>query len=170
MEAKIVHLQNEMKEAKASHMNLEQSKRLCEQKLIDLDKKHNGNFLFDLKSAHFLKTIVCSRALVIAKILYISVITELLVEHNELLAHIKRSEEVTKGQQNGYASIVREKQRLEQEIAVLITAQKAYRMREAMAHSKIQEALNVAEAAIAEKNAAIQREKDIKGSIFPTYV
>lgn len=87
----------------------------------------------------------------------------MLLEHNELLAQIKRSEELAKGQQNAYSSVVREKERLEQEIAISIEAQKSYRIREALAHSKLQEALSVAEAAIAEKNDAIRREKDIKG-------
>lgn len=46
MEAKNLQLQNEMKNVKSDHMNLEQSKRLCEQKLIDLDRKHSGEYRF----------------------------------------------------------------------------------------------------------------------------
>lgn len=44
LESKVGNLQNEMKNAKVLHMNLEKSKQLCEQKLIDLDKKHNGKW------------------------------------------------------------------------------------------------------------------------------
>lgn len=76
---------------------------------------------------------------------------------------MKRTEEFIKNRQNENVSILRERERLEQQIAVSESAQKAYRMREMIAYSKIQEALNVAEAAIAEKNAALTREKDIRG-------
>lgn len=91
--------------------------------------------------------------------------SELLAEHNELLAQLKRSDNIAKGKQNEFASILRENERLGQEIAISKSAQKAYRIREVMAYAKIQEAIGVAEAAITEKNAAVQREKDIKGMI-----
>lgn len=42
--------------------------------------------------------------------------------------------------------------------------QKQYQLRESTAHAKIQEAIQTVEIAIAEKNAALQREKEIRGT------
>lgn len=44
-----------------------------------------------------------------------------------------------------------------------MSTQKTYRLREIVAYNKIQEALNIAETAIAEKNEALSKEKEIRG-------
>lgn len=89
-----------------------------------------------------------------------------MTEHNELLEQLKRTEEATKAKQSEFASILREKERLEQQVAISASAQNTYRIREAIAYGKIQEAIILAETAIAEKKAALVREKDIRGNLF----
>ena len=40
-----------------------------------------------------------------------------------------------------------------------------YQLRESTAHKKVQDAIQMVEVAIAEKNAALQREKEIRGEL-----
>lgn len=84
-------------------------------------------------------------------------------EQNQLFEQVKRTEELNKNSKTEIANIMREREHLEQTVALALMTQKEYRIRESIAYNKIQEALNIAEVAIAEKNAALVRENEIRG-------
>lgn len=52
-----------------------------------------------------------------------------------------------------------------QQLTFLYEQQKQYRIRESTAHEKIQDALQMVETAVAEKNAALLHEKEIRGKV-----
>lgn len=57
----------------------------------------------------------------------------------------------------------RERDNFEKRYMEMCEIHKQYQVRESINYSKIQDALNVAETAINEKNAALEREKEIRG-------
>lgn len=62
-------------------------------------------------------------------------------------------------------NMIHEREKLEKQVSMANTSQHTLRIRESIAFNKIQEALNLAEVAISEKNAALVREKDITGEL-----
>lgn len=60
----------------------------------------------------------------------------------------------------------KERDEYKNQIKSLTELRKQFQVRESIAHSKIQDALNMVETALAEKSAAMQREKEIRGSIL----
>lgn len=51
------------------------------------------------------------------------------------------------------------------QLKLLGEQQKQYQLRESTAHTKIQDAIQMVEIALAEKSAALQREKEIRGKL-----
>lgn len=60
----------------------------------------------------------------------------------------------------------RDRDECKNQLRVLSEQQKQYQLRESMAHAKMEDAIQMVEAAIAEKNEALQREKEIRGKLI----
>lgn len=145
LEAKIAGLKNDIAEANTEKMSLEESKRLCEEQLMALDKRHNGSVC---------SLVLCS--LIWKYNLNFFPCAELTIEHNQILTQMKNTEAQM-------LRILRERDALERECTLLQLARREGKIREEVVYAKMQEALNVAEIAIAEKTEALKREKDIQG-------
>lgn len=88
---------------------------------------------------------------------------DLAIEHKEVLAQLKNMENTIR--ENRYEAIELKKERddYKNQLKSLCERQKQYQLRESTAHTKIQDAIQMVEIALAEKNAATQREKEIRG-------
>lgn len=57
----------------------------------------------------------------------------------------------------------KERDEYKKQLKIFCELHKQYQIRESIAHTKMQDALQMIEAALAEKSAAMQREKEIRG-------
>ncbi|XP_031618135.1 interactor of constitutive active ROPs 2, chloroplastic-like [Contarinia nasturtii] len=87
---------------------------------------------------------------------------DLAIEHKEVLAQLKNMENVLRENRFEMVEIRKERDEYKKQMKSLSELHKQYQVRETVAHTKIQDALHMVEAALAEKHAALQREKEIR--------
>lgn len=93
------------------------------------------------------------------------IILDLTLEHKEVLARLKNMERVLYENRYENTELRKERDVYKIQLKSLCEQHKQYQQREAIAHAKIQDAIQMVEAAVAEKNAALQREKEIRGEL-----
>lgn len=152
-EKRVNELRHEMDSGKSIEMNLERSKTFCEAQMKELDKKYNGNKVF-IKL--FFSTFV--------QIMYLLV--DLASEHQEVLAKLKNYETVLRENRFEAIELRKERDEYKNQLKSLCEKHKQHQYRETIAYAKIQDALQMVESALAEKNAALQREKEIRGESY----
>lgn len=94
---------------------------------------------------------------------YLPIKLDLTIEHQQVMGQLKSLEQILRDNRIYVASLKRERDEYERQYRTICEIHKNYKSRELTAYEKIQEALNVAEMAIKEKNAALEREKEVRG-------
>lgn len=92
------------------------------------------------------------------------------MEHKEVLAQLKNMEHVLRENRFETTELRRERDDCKKQLKLLYEQQKQYQFRESTAHAKIQDALQMVETAVVEKNAALLHEKEIRGKISWIYL
>lgn len=152
-EKRVNELRHEMDSGKSIEINLERSKTFCEAQMKELDKKYNGNKVF-IKL--FFSTFVHKYYLIV----------DLASEHQEVLAKLKNYETVLRENRFEAIELRKERDEYKNQLKLLCEKHKQHQYRETIAYAKIQDALQMVESALAEKNAALQREKEIRGEFY----
>lgn len=89
--------------------------------------------------------------------------SDLTIEHKEVLAQLKNMESVLRDNRYETTELRKERDEYKKQLKTFCELHKQYQIRESIAHTKMQDALQMIEAALAEKNAAMLREKEIRG-------
>lgn len=101
-------------------------------------------------------------------VFYYIIQLDLTIEHRDILAQLKNMESVLRESRFETTELRKERDAYKNKLKSYCDSQKQYQIRESIAHTKLQDALQMIEAALAEKNAAMQREKEIRGEfLFP---
>lgn len=87
------------------------------------------------------------------------------VEHKEVLAQLKNMETVLRENRFEATELRKERDEYKKQLRTLCEQHKQHQQRETIAYAKIQDALQMVESALAEKDAALQREKEIRGKV-----
>lgn len=90
-------------------------------------------------------------------------VLDLTVEHKEMLAQLKNMESVLRDNRFETIELRKERDEYKKQLKSFCELHKQYQIRESIAHTKLQDALQMIEAALAERNAAMIREKEIRG-------
>lgn len=85
------------------------------------------------------------------------------LEHKEVLAQLKNMETVVRENRFEVIELRKERDEYKNRIKSLCEQHKQHQYRETIAYTKIQDAIQMVESAMAEKNAALLREKEIRG-------
>lgn len=88
---------------------------------------------------------------------------DLAIEHHEVLAQLKNMESVLRENRLETIELRKERDDLKKQLLTLCEQHKQYQIRESISHAKLQDAILMVEAALAEKTAALQREKETRG-------
>lgn len=88
---------------------------------------------------------------------------DLAIEHNEVLAQVKNMENILRENRAEATELKKERDNYKNQLKLLSEQQKQYQLRESTAHTKVQDAIQMVEIALAEKHAATQREKETRG-------
>lgn len=145
----VAHLERDIEHEKASKAKLEQSKSICEAKMNALDNKYKGR-------RHSSSLIDNDHSVGAFKVLQ--------DEHKELLEQLKCMQNVYDTNRIELLDLKKERDEYKQKLMVICEHVKNCQTRETIAYSKIENAIQMAEAAIVEKNAAFQREQEIRGN------
>lgn len=86
------------------------------------------------------------------------------VEHREVLAQLRNMESVLRDNRFETTELRKERDEYKKKLESFCELHKQYQIRESIAHTKMQDAIHMIEAAMAERNAAMQREKEIRGN------
>lgn len=148
-EQKIVELRHEIDSGKMTEISLEKSKSICEAQMKAFDRKYNGK----MKCSHLMNVLVLKR--------YDDL--DLAIEHREVLAQLKNMESVLRENRFEMTELKKERDEYKKQLTLFCEQHRDYQLRESIAHAKIQDAIQMIETALAEKNAALQREKEIRG-------
>lgn len=81
-----------------------------------------------------------------------------------MLAQLKNMECILRENRLEAIELKKERDNYQNQLKSLCGQQKQYQLRESTAHTKIQDAIQMVEIALVEKNAALQREKEIRGA------
>lgn len=95
--------------------------------------------------------------------------TDILCEQSQSLEHIQKTESTLNNAKSQIVEIMRERRNLEQRVQFSTTTLREHMNRETEALAKIQEVLHIADDAIAEKNSALLREKEIRGNVLNNF-
>lgn len=91
------------------------------------------------------------------------VILDLAIEHKEVLSQLKNMENVLRENRFEITELKKERDEYKKQVKLLSEQQRQYQIRESIAHTKVHDAIQMVEVALAEKTAAIQREQEIRG-------
>lgn len=95
---------------------------------------------------------------------------DLTIEHQDILARLKNMESVLRDNRFETSELKKERDAYRKQLKSYCESQKQYQIRESIVHTKLQDALQMIEAALEERNAAMQREKEIRGEfLFLTF-
>lgn len=154
-EQKIVDLKDEIDSGKLLEMSLAKSRSLCEAQMKMLDKKYNG------KNRQGVRVNIANKATL--HIGYFRL--DLAIEHKEVIAQLKNMESILRENRSETMDLKKERDDYKNQLKLLCGQHKQYQLRESTAHTKIQDAIQMVETAMAEKDAALQREKEIRGKL-----
>lgn len=90
--------------------------------------------------------------------------SDLLAEHKQVMEELANAEQIARTNRLQLATLKNERDEFEKQYQMLSDLHSQCRPRETIHFAKIQESVNLAEAAIKERDAAIDREKEIRGS------
>lgn len=90
--------------------------------------------------------------------------TDIISEQSQSLEHIQKTESTLNNAKSQIVDIMRERRNLEERLKFSTTTLREHMNRETDALAKVQEVLQIADVAIAEKNSALLREKEIRGN------
>lgn len=88
---------------------------------------------------------------------------DLIVEHRDVLGQLKHMESAIHESRTEMADLKRERDDCKRKLAGLGDELKRCQARERIAYAKLNDAIQVVETAITEKNTALQREKELRG-------
>lgn len=129
LQNKTIELSKRLQTEEKEKMSLEESKKMCEQKLLSLDKKYRI----------------------------------LMMEHEKVMKDLRKTENIMKENREQIQLLKNERDEYEKRYRMISEVHSHCRTRESMSHVKISEALNVAEAAMKEKQTAEIRERELRG-------
>lgn len=89
---------------------------------------------------------------------------DLLAEHKQIMEELANAEQIARTNRVQLATLKSERDEFEKQYQVLSDLHSQCRIRETTHFAKIQESVNLAETAIKERDTAIDREKEIRGS------
>ncbi|XP_055323912.1 uncharacterized protein LOC129578801 isoform X2 [Sitodiplosis mosellana] len=87
---------------------------------------------------------------------------DLTIEHRDVLAQLKNMENVLRDNRFETTELRKERDAYKKQLKSYCELHKQYQLRESIAHTKMHDALQMIETALAEKNAAMLREKEIR--------
>lgn len=90
---------------------------------------------------------------------------DLEIEHKGVLSQLKNMENVLRENRFEITELKRERDEYKKQVKLLSEQQRQCQIRESIAHTKVHDAIQMVEVALAEKTAAIQREKEIRGEL-----
>lgn len=90
---------------------------------------------------------------------------DLIVEHKQVMEQLRNGEQIARTNRDQLTALKSERDESEKQYRLLTVLHNQCRIREALHFTKIQDSVNVAEAAIKERDAAIEREKEIRGKL-----
>lgn len=93
-------------------------------------------------------------------------ILDMSIEHKDVLAQLKHMENVLRENREEVFELRKERDKYKKQLKSSSELYKQYHLRETILHAKIQDAIQMVESALAEKNAALQREKEIRGNFI----
>lgn len=93
-------------------------------------------------------------------------ILDLTVEHREVLSQLKNMETILRENRFEITELKRERDEWKIQLKSLSEQNMQYKLRESIAHNKIQESIQMVETALTERNSAQQREKEIRGCLM----
>lgn len=88
---------------------------------------------------------------------------DLIAEHQSVLSQLKNVEGILRENRNEVATLKKERDEYKTKYLSMYEQRQKFEQRESVAITKIMDALQMVDAAIAEKNAAVAREKEIRG-------
>lgn len=89
--------------------------------------------------------------------------SDLIVEHKQVIQQLANAEQVARANRAQLATLKSERDEFEKQFRSLSETHSQCQIRESMHFAKVLESVNVAEAAIKERTAAVEREKETQG-------
>lgn len=91
---------------------------------------------------------------------------DLAIEHKEVLAQLKNMENILRENRFEASELRKERDDIKKQLLTLCEQHRQYQIRESISHAKIQDAIAMVETALAEKTAALQRERETRGEYY----
>lgn len=103
---------------------------------------------------------VCTKRFSPPKILH----SDLVAEHKQVMEQLSNAEQIAHTNRVQLTALKNERDEFEKQYRLLSDMHSQCRIRETLHFAKIQDSVNVADAAIKERDTAIEREKEIRGN------
>lgn len=154
-EQQVNGLKHDLHVEKSTKMSIENSKAMCETQMNILDKKYNGEYY--IVSFNKLKTNL------LLHFVYSIYKIDLIVEHRDVLNQLKNMESAIYESRSEITDLKIARDDYKRKVSLLSEEHKRCEAREKQAYAKLVEALHMVDTAIADKNAALHREKELRG-------
>lgn len=90
---------------------------------------------------------------------------DLISEHKEVLIQLKNVQRILCDQRSEVNELKKERDDYKHRLSICLEQNKQFQARESASYAKVQEAVRTVEIAVAQKNAALEKEKDVRGKI-----
>lgn len=91
--------------------------------------------------------------------------SDLIVEHKQVMEQLTNGEQIARTNRDQLTTLKSERDESEKQFRLLSDLHSQCRIRETLHFAKIQDSVNVAEVAIKERDAAIEREAEVRGKL-----
>lgn len=91
--------------------------------------------------------------------------SDLMVEHKQVMEQLTNGEQIARTNRDQLTTLKSERDEFEKQFRLLSDLHCQCRIRETLHFAKIQDSVNVAEVAIKERDAAIEREAEVRGKL-----